>query len=29
MPRCMVDRPELRPAGATLAACWLHEEALV
>ena len=27
MPRCMVERPELRQAGATRAACWLHEEA--
>ena len=24
--RCMVERPELRAAGATRAACWLHEE---
>jgi peptide/nickel transport system ATP-binding protein len=24
--RCLVDRPVLLPAGATRAACWLHEE---
>ena len=23
--RCLVDRPNLMPAGATLAACWLHD----
>ena len=26
LPRCTVERPELRAAGATRAACWLHEE---
>jgi peptide/nickel transport system ATP-binding protein len=24
--RCMVDRPELMAAGASRAACWLHDE---
>jgi peptide/nickel transport system ATP-binding protein len=24
-PRCRTDRPELAPAGAGLAACWLHQ----
>jgi len=26
MPRCLEARPELMPAGATMAACWLHEQ---
>jgi peptide/nickel transport system ATP-binding protein len=25
MPRCLHARPELMPAGATIAACWLHD----
>jgi peptide/nickel transport system ATP-binding protein len=25
LPRCMQDRPELMPAGTSLAACWLHD----
>jgi peptide/nickel transport system ATP-binding protein len=25
LPRCARDRPELMPAGTSLAACWLHE----
>lgn len=29
MPRCTRERPELMPAGATRAACWLHDEAEV
>ncbi len=28
MPRCKVERPELRQAGTSRAACWLHNEAL-
>jgi peptide/nickel transport system ATP-binding protein len=27
MPRCLRERPELLEAGATRAACWLHERA--
>ena len=27
MPRCLAARPELMPAGATKAACWLHDHA--
>jgi peptide/nickel transport system ATP-binding protein len=27
MPRCRVERPDLLDAGATLAACWLHDSA--
>ena len=27
MPRCTRERPELMPAGATRAACWLHDQA--
>jgi len=27
MPRCTRERPELMPAGATRAACWLHDNA--
>ena len=27
LPVCFEQRPELRPAGASLAACWLHDPA--